>query len=89
MRNKEVHEHIDVNILKTPLYEPFISQRILAEISVHSLGVVNRSIKNLTSNGYLDESIYPTLKVRKYLAVSSPKNAIILGFRVWYEDIRL
>lgn len=35
------------DILNTLLLEPFINQRILAEVSGHSLGVVNRSLKEL------------------------------------------
>lgn len=35
------------DILNTLLLEPFINQRILAEESGHSLGVVNRSLKEL------------------------------------------
>ena len=36
-----------IDILNTLLLEPFINQRILAEVSGHSLGVVNRSLKEL------------------------------------------
>lgn len=43
------------DILKTLITEPFINQRILSEESRHSLGVVNRSIKELIKTGYLDE----------------------------------
>ena len=35
------------DILNALLLEPFINQRILAEVSGHSLGVVNRSLKEL------------------------------------------
>ena len=50
------------DILNTLLLEPFINQRILAEVSGHSLGVVNRSLKELIKDDYLDESIRPTIK---------------------------
>lgn len=50
------------DILNVLLLEPFINQRILAEVSGHSLGVVNRSIKELIKTDYLDESIRPTMK---------------------------
>lgn len=43
------------DILRTLITEPFINQRILSEESGHSLGVVNRSIKELIKVGYLDE----------------------------------
>ena len=42
------------DILRIPCYEPFINQRILAEISGHSQGVVNRCIKSLIKSGCLD-----------------------------------
>ena len=35
------------DILKILIEEPFINQRILAEASHHSLGVVNRSLQEL------------------------------------------
>ena len=43
------------DVLNVLLLEPFINQRILAEVSGHSLGVVNRSIKELIKADYLDE----------------------------------
>lgn len=69
----------EADILRTLLYEPFINQRILSETSGHSLGVVNRSIKNLIAAGYLDELIKPTTKAREYLENTAPRNAIILA----------
>ena len=61
------------DILNALLLEPFINQRILAEVSGHSLGVVNRSLKELIKADYLDDSIRPTLKASYYL-----------GSGVWY-----
>lgn len=69
----------EADILQAIFLEPFINQRILAETSGHSLGVVNRSLHSLISAGYLNEEIKPTeLAVNEYKA-KSPKNAIILG----------
>ena len=45
------------DILNTLLLESFVNQRILAEISGHSLGVVNRSLKELMKDEYLDEEL--------------------------------
>ena len=45
------------DILNALLIEPFINQRILAEVSGHSLGVVNRSLKELIKMDYLDDGI--------------------------------
>jgi len=67
------------DILNSLLVEPFINQRILSEYSGHSLGVVNRSIKNLIKDGMLDEYIRPTARAKEELKRNSPKNAIILA----------
>lgn len=67
------------DIMNALLQEPFINQRILSEASGHSLGVVNRSIKNLIKEGLLDEHIRPTSAAHKELKAKSPKNAIILA----------
>lgn len=66
-------------ILTTLLIEPFVNQRVLSEVSGHSLGVVNRSLKNLIKEGYVDEFIRPTELAKKELKEKSPKNAIILA----------
>ena len=67
------------DILRTLYHEPFVNQRILSETSRHSLGVVNRSLKTLISDGYLDESAQLTKKARDEIADKAPKNAIILA----------
>lgn len=59
--------------------QPFINQRMLSEISGHSLGVVNRSINNLIKNGYLDKNIQLTLKAKEECKKRAPKNAVILA----------
>ena len=67
------------DILNTLFIEPFINQRILSETSGHSLGVVNKSIKTLIKEGYLDEEVRLTSKARDEFKKRSPKNAIILA----------
>ena len=67
------------DILKSLYLEPYVNQRVLSEKSGHSLGMVNRSIKNLIDEGYLDEHICLTEKARREIAENSPKNAIILA----------
>lgn len=67
------------DILSALLLEPFINQRILAEVSGHSLGVVNRSIKELIKMGYVDKYIRPTEKATSLIREKSPRNAIILA----------
>lgn len=67
------------DVLNKLLTEPFINQRILASETGHSLGIVNRSIKELISEGYLDESVCPTEKAYQEARDKAPKNAIILA----------
>ena len=67
------------DILNTLLIEPFINQRILAEVSGHSLGVVNRSLKELIKMDYLDDSIRPTVKAITEFKEKTPQRAIILA----------
>lgn len=69
----------ECDVLTALIDEPFINQRILAESCGHSLGVVNRSIKNLMADGYLDERMNPTEKAHEELNRKSPRNAIILA----------
>ena len=79
------------DILRTLFEEPFINQRILSETSGHSLGVVNRSLKTMIAEGYLDESIQPTAKAQHEHNAKAPKNAIILaaGFGMRMVPINL
>ena len=65
--------------MKILLQTPFINQRMLAEASGHSLGVVNRSVKELVAQGYLDEQLWPTSRAKKEFQERSPKRAIILA----------
>ncbi len=67
------------DILNALRLEPFINQRILAEVSGHSLGVVNRSVKELMSAGYINEEVKLTPKAVKEFKSKAPKNAIILA----------
>lgn len=79
------------DVLKTLLLEPFVNQRILSETSGHSLGVINRSLKTLVKEGYLDENIRPTTKAINEYKTKAPKNAIILaaGFGMRMVPINL
>ena len=55
------------------------TQRSLADCSGHSLGIVNRSIKKLTSDGYLTTTMQPTDRAIALYKHSVPQNAIILA----------
>ena len=67
------------DILNTLLLESFVNQRILAEISGHSLGVVNRSLKELMKDKYLDEELRPTMKALTEFRQKMPQRAVILA----------
>jgi CTP:phosphocholine cytidylyltransferase-like protein/thiamine kinase-like enzyme len=69
----------ECDILNSLLLEPYINQRILAENSGHSLGIVNRSIKELMKNGYLDGEVRLTAKATAEFKAKEPRNAIILA----------
>ena len=71
------------DILNNLIKEPFINQRILAAQTGHSLGIVNRSIKELISEGYLDEEIRPTEKtLRRKTPLSLPPDLVCGWFRL-------
>ena len=74
MMNKQ-----ECDVLTSLWSEPFINQRILSEVCGHSLGIVNRSIKELIKSGYLDEEVRLTPKARKEFEDRAPRNAIILA----------
>ena len=67
------------DVLTSLYYEPFINQRYLSEISGHSLGIVNRSLKKLIGAGYIDDKIKLTQKAYDEFDNKAPKNAIILA----------
>lgn len=67
------------DILQILITEPFHNQRVLSERSGHSLGIVNRSLKNLTAEGYLTEDKQLTGKAKQELAAKKPQSAVILA----------
>lgn len=71
-----IHEK---NILKKILLYRYISQRSLAEENKCSLGLVNKSIKNLISEGYLNKEMKETIKSKELMRSCRPKNAVILA----------
>lgn len=79
------------DILNNLLLKPFINQRTLSEISGHSLGVVNKSIKELMKEGYLDDEIHLTDKAKREINMKAPRKAIILaaGFGMRMVPINL
>ena len=79
------------DIMKIMLDTPFVNQRALADRSGHSLGVVNRSVKNLMAEGYLDRNMCPTQKARQLGEACRPRRAVILaaGFGMRMVPINL
>ena len=81
----------EADILLSLYSEPFINQRILSQVTGHSLGIVNKSIKNLVKNEYLDDDVRLTTKAKTVFKKRAPKNAIILaaGFGMRMVPINL
>ncbi len=81
----------EMDIMNVLAAKPYTNQRLLAEHSGHSLGIVNRSVKTLMENGYLDEDMQLTAKAKELLADRKPRNAIILaaGFGMRMVPINL
>lgn len=69
----------EYDVLNSLTSESFINQRILADVCDYSLGVVNRSIKELIREGYLDEEIQLTEKAKYEFKEKAPKNVVILA----------
>ena len=81
----------EADILTLLQKEPFANQRTLSERSGHSIGVVNRSLRNLVAMGYLDDQGRLTEKAEKAFAARKPRNAVILaaGFGMRMVPINL
>lgn len=79
IRKGEFMNRYEKDIVIELMTEPFINQRILAEKLRYSLGIVNKSIKELTETGYIDDTIRPTQKAIDEIKLNQPKNAIILA----------
>ena len=81
----------EMDVLNGLYMEPFVNQRILAEVTGHSLGVVNRCLKTLMGEGYLDDHASLTGKAYDEFKNKAPKNAIILaaGFGMRMVPINL
>lgn len=67
------------DILNKLFMEPYVNQRVLSEMTGHSLGIVNRSISQLLKEGFINEEMHPTLKTKEYFERHKTQNAIILA----------
>ena len=81
----------ECDIMKMLLETTVTNQRELAERSGHSLGVVNRSLKVLAGEGYLDGAMRLTPKAEELRGNTKPRRAIILaaGFGMRMVPINL
>ena len=75
-----------LDILNLLFSTPYTTQRTLAKLSGLSVGAVNHSIKELSKNGFIDESCVPTQKSKNLIYTTSPKSAD-LGC-VWFLSIQ-
>ena len=89
--NSEYLTKQEADILYNLFLEPFINQRILSEMSGHSIGLINRSLKQLMTHGYLDDMLHLTSKSIFLFKSCAPRNAIILaaGFGMRMVPINL
>ncbi len=69
----------DLDILNVLMEEKSYSQRELAQLCGYSLGTVNRSVKLMMENGYLENGMNVTSKGFALAEKRAPKNAIILA----------
>ncbi len=69
----------ECDVLNAIFRDSFVNQRILSEESGHSLGVVNRSLKQLMQEGYIDELYRPTEQAVTEYAQKMPQRAVILA----------
>lgn len=69
----------ECDVLCALMEAPYFSQRSLSERCGHSLGIINRSLKQLKENGFLNDDFQPAPAAIQELQKRSPKNAIILA----------
>ena len=69
----------ELDILRTIVEHGYVNQRILSEMSGHSLGVVNKTLKSLNEKGYIDGNVRLTAMAQTEYNAKAPKNAIILA----------
>lgn len=69
----------DYEVLIALALNPYTTQRNLAQDCGYSVGIVNRSLRKLSMEGYLNTYLEPTMKARQLLSEYKPRNAIILA----------
>lgn len=69
----------EVDLLKILKSHPILTQRDLAKKSGYSLGGINKTIKKLIENGYINQSLELTKKALQLFEANKPQRAIILA----------
>ncbi len=69
----------DYDVLNALKQKGYTNQRLMAEETGYSVGTVNNALKNLLSDGYIDQNYSLTDKADNEFNCSAPKNAIILA----------
>lgn len=69
----------NIDILKAICCDGYITQRSLSEMTGHSVGIVNKSLRILCSEGYLDNERQLTDKAMDLLRENNPCRAVILA----------
>ena len=69
----------ELDILNILNVEPYSNQRALSEACGHSLGIVNKALRNLISQGYIDDHMQLTTKAVEEFERKKPQNAVILA----------
>lgn len=67
------------DVLKYIFKEKSINQRMIAEATGHSLGTVNKCLKELINKEYIDSEMQLLPKASELIKKSRPQNAIILA----------
>ncbi len=81
----------EADVLNVLAEKPFVNQRTLAEESGRSLGIINKSLKNLKEEGYLTDDSKLTAKAKHLIKERKPQRAVILaaGFGMRMVPINL
>lgn len=70
---------IDLDILNSLYKNKYTNQRDLSKLTGYSLGSVNKAVKSLLENNYIDENMNLMIRSKNLIKEKSPKNAIILS----------
>lgn len=76
----------EYDILRTLKEIPCINQRDLAESSGYSLGAVNKSLKILIKENYINSEYLLLEKAVDEFVKNAPQRAIHSGSWIWNED---